>query len=72
MVTALGAVTSGMLVMWRVRTPFFTRNPCLLSDVTWGVTYVAHGLAGVALVGLVIAHVYCAVRPEKWWKLRRR
>ena len=26
-----------------------------------------HGLAGVGLVGLVIAHVYFAVRPEKWW-----
>ena len=25
------------------------------------------GLAGVGLVGLVIAHVYFAVRPEKWW-----
>jgi formate dehydrogenase subunit gamma len=28
---------------------------------------VAHGLAGVGLVGLVIAHVYFAVRPDKWW-----
>jgi hypothetical protein len=51
----------------RVRTPFVTRNPYLLSDGAWGVTYVSHGLAGVALVGLVIAHVYFAVRPEKWW-----
>ena len=37
------------------------------SDATWGITYVTHGLAGVGLVGLVIAHVYFAVRPEKWW-----
>jgi cytochrome b subunit of formate dehydrogenase len=66
-VTALGAATTGVLMMWRVRTPFFTRNPYLLSDTTWGATYVAHGLAGVALVGLVIAHVYFAIRPEKWW-----
>jgi formate dehydrogenase subunit gamma len=66
-VTALGAVLSGVLMMSRVRTPFLTRNPYLLSDGTWGVTYVAHGLAGVALVGLVIAHVYFAIRPEKWW-----
>jgi cytochrome b subunit of formate dehydrogenase len=51
----------------RVRTPFLTRNPYLFSDSTWGITYVVHGLAGVALVGLVIAHVYFAVRPEKWW-----
>jgi len=66
-VTALGAVVSGVLMMSRVRTPVFTRNPYLLSDATWGVTYVSHGLAGVALVGLVIAHVYFAIRPEKWW-----
>jgi hypothetical protein len=50
-----------------VRTPIFTRNPYLFSDFTWGLTYVGHGLAGVGLVGLVIAHVYFAVRPEKWW-----
>ena len=50
-----------------MQTPFFTRNPYLFSDPTWGVIYVRHGVAGVALVGLVIAHVYFAVRPEKWW-----
>ncbi len=66
-VAALSAVTTGVVMMSRVRTPFFTRNPYLFSDVTWGVTYVTHGLAGVGLVGLVIAHVYFAVRPEKWW-----
>jgi len=64
---ALVVVTSGLFMMVRVRTPFFTRNPYLLGDGTWGVTYVAHGLAGVALVGLVIAHVYFAIRPEKRW-----
>ena len=38
-----------------------------LLDTTWSSIYVAHGLAGVGLVGLVIAHVYFAIRPEKWW-----
>jgi cytochrome b subunit of formate dehydrogenase len=66
-VTALAVVASGLFMMVRVRTPFFTRNPYLLSDATWGLTYVTHGLAGVSLVGLVIAHVYFAVRPDKWW-----
>jgi cytochrome b subunit of formate dehydrogenase len=66
-VAGLVAVVSGVLMMWRVRTPFVTRNPYLLSDSVWGFTYVAHGLAGVGLVGLVIAHVYFAVRPDKWW-----
>ncbi len=58
---------SGLIMMKRVQTPLFTRDPYLFSDSTWGLTYVLHGIAGVALVGLVIAHVYFAVRPEKWW-----
>jgi cytochrome b subunit of formate dehydrogenase len=67
LVVGLGATITGILMMNRVRTPLFTRNPYVLADATWGFTYVAHGVAGVALVGLVIAHVYFAVRPEKWW-----
>src|SRR2546426_1159629 len=66
-VTGLLVVFTGMTMLVRVRTPLFTRNPYLFSDSTWGWTYVGHGLAGVGLVGLVIAHVYFAVRPEKWW-----
>jgi cytochrome b subunit of formate dehydrogenase len=63
----LGVVATGMFMMVRVEQPLFRRNPYVFSDTAWGVTYVAHGLAGVALVGLVMAHVYFAVRPENWW-----
>ena len=66
-VTGFLVVGTGMFMLVRVRTPLFARNPYLFSDSTWGWTYVGHGLAGVGLVGLVIAHVYFAVRPEKWW-----
>lgn len=66
-VTGLAAAITGLFMMTRVRTPFFTRNPYLFSDSAWGFTYVVHGMAGVGLVGLVIAHVYFAVRPDKWW-----
>jgi len=66
-VTSLSVIATGLFMLKRVRTPLFERNPYLFGDSTWGVTYVVHGLAGVALVGLVIAHVYFAVRPEKWW-----
>ena len=46
---------------------FFLRDPYFLSDRARGFTYVIHGLSGTGLVGLVIAHVYFAVRPDKWW-----
>src|SRR3989442_12733188 len=52
-------------MMSRVRTIFFPRNPYLFSDMTWGLMYVLHGLAGVGLIALVMVHVYFAVRPEK-------
>jgi len=67
LVVGLSASITGMVMMSRVRTPLFPRNPYLLADTTWGFTYVLHGVCGIALVGLVIAHVYFAVRPEKFW-----
>ena len=66
-VAAFAVVATGLFMMVRVRTPLFTRNPYLFQDRTWGWMYVTHGMAGVGLVGLVIAHVYFAVRPDKWW-----
>ena len=64
-VTGLSVVVTGVFMMTRVRTIFFARNPYLFSDMTWGLMYVLHGLAGVGLITLVIVHVYFAVRPEK-------
>ena len=63
----LAVIGTGILMMSRVRTPFFARNPYLFgfSDMTWGWMYVLHGLTGIALVALIIAHVYFALRPEK-------
>src|ERR1700686_1768356 len=56
-IAGLAVVATGMFMMVRVRTPLFTRNPYLVGDAAWGGVYVTHGLAGVGLVGLVIAHV---------------
>ncbi len=67
LVTGMVVSISGIVMMARIRTPLFNRDPYVLADNTWGFTYVLHGAMGVALVGLVIAHVYFAVRPEKWW-----
>ena len=67
MVAGLVVVATGILMMWRVRTDIVERNPYIMSDPAWGLTYVLHGLMGVGFVGLVIAHIYFALRPEKLW-----
>ena len=65
MLAGLAVVLTGVFMMKRVETPFFTRNPYLFGDMTWGWMYVLHGLAGVGFVALVMAHIYFAIRPEK-------
>ena len=67
MVAGLAAIVTGLLMMNRVRTAVFERNPYIMSDGAWGFTYVLHGLAGVGFVGMIIAHIYFALRPEKLW-----
>ena len=61
----LSAIVTGVFMMFRVRTIFFPRNPYLFSDMTWGLMYVLHGLAGVGLIALIMVHVYFGLRPEK-------
>ncbi len=61
----LSVILTGVFMMVRVRTIFFPRNPYLFGDMTWGLMYVLHGLAGVGLIALVMVHVYFAIRPEK-------
>jgi cytochrome b subunit of formate dehydrogenase len=65
MLSGLAVIATGICMMFRVRTIFFPRNPYLFSDMTWGMMYVLHGLAGVGLITLTIVHVYFAIRPEK-------
>jgi cytochrome b subunit of formate dehydrogenase len=67
MVCGIVVIGTGILMMYRVRTNLIERIPFIMSDPTWGLTYVGHGLMGVGFVGLTIAHIYFALRPEKLW-----
>lgn len=64
--TGLAVILTGVFMIFRVRTGIFPRNPYLFGDMTWGLMYVLHGLAGVGLIALVMVHIYFAVRPEKF------
>lgn len=66
----LTAVVTGLLMMARIDTPFWERDPYLLSASTWGVVYVLHGIAALLTVTLVMIHVYFGLLPEKRLYLR--
>jgi cytochrome b subunit of formate dehydrogenase len=65
LVSGLTAIVTGVFMMSRVRTIFFTRDPYIFSDMTWGLMYLLHGFAGVGLIALIMVHIYFAIRPEK-------
>ncbi|HET9948780.1 MAG TPA: cytochrome b/b6 domain-containing protein [Longimicrobiales bacterium] len=66
-VVAFAAMITGVIMMMRIDTPFWTRNPYVISDQAVGVVFSIHGLAGVALILLIASHIYFALRPEKHW-----
>lgn len=63
--SGLSVIGTGAFMLFRVRTILLPRNPYLFGDMTWGLMYVLHGLAGVGLIGLIVVHIYMAIRPEK-------
>jgi formate dehydrogenase subunit gamma len=68
LILALGA--SGLLMLLKIDTPFWRRDPYWFSSDTWGVIYVVHGLAAMAIVTVLIIHVYFALRPDEWYLTR--
>ena len=61
----LTAIATGALMMVKIDTPWWDRNPYWLTDAQWGIVYVLHGLGALCLVTMVIVHIYFALRPEK-------
>jgi formate dehydrogenase subunit gamma len=69
-VLILAIVASGLLMLLKIDTPLWRRNPYWFAPDTWGVIYAIHGFASMALVTLVMIHIYFALRPEEWWLTR--
>lgn len=69
-VVVLAACTTGALMMAKVDTPWWDRNPYWLTDESWGVVYLIHGFSALLLITMVMLHVYFALRPEKAMYLR--
>jgi cytochrome b subunit of formate dehydrogenase len=69
-VVVLTTIVTGGMMLARIDTPWWQRNPYLLPDTTWGVIYVLHGLGALLLITMVMMHIYFALRPEKRLFLR--
>jgi len=65
LLSGLAVTLTGVFMIFRVRTNLVPRNPYLFGDMTWGMMYVLHGLAGIGLITLIMVHIYFALRPEK-------
>ncbi len=62
--TVLVAVATGLLMLAKIDTTFWRREPSILSDQGWGVVYMLHGASAMLLLFLFILHVYFSFRPE--------
>ncbi|MBF8269931.1 MAG: Ni hydr CYTB protein [Gammaproteobacteria bacterium] len=69
-VTILASIVTGLLMMVKVDTPLWERNPYWLSNASWGIIYIIHDLASMLLVTMIMLHIYFAFRPEKRLYLR--
>ena len=57
-------ITGGLMLV-KIDTPWWERNPYWLTEGTWGLIYILHDLAALLLVVMVMLHIYFALRPEK-------
>ncbi len=69
-VLGLAIVVSGLTMLLKIDTPWWRRNPYVLADYQWGEIYAVHGLAAMALITLVMIHIYYAVHPDEWYLTR--
>ena len=69
-ILVLSIIASGLLMLLKIDTPFWKRNPYWFDADTWGVVYSVHGFASMAMITLVMIHIYFALRPDEWWLTR--
>ena len=69
-VAGLTAIGTGLLMLRKIDTPFWQRDPYFLSEKSWGIVYVLHDLASLAFVTLIMLHIYFTLQPGKLFYLR--
>ncbi|MCP5381198.1 MAG: cytochrome b/b6 domain-containing protein [Kordiimonadaceae bacterium] len=67
---SLISLITGWLLLLKIDTPFWQRNPFIFQAETWGIIYVFHGLSTLIFVSSIMLHIYFSLRPEKSMYLR--
>ena len=69
-VVILAIIGSGLLMLLKIDTPWWRRDPYWFDDGQWGVIYSVHGFSAMLIVSVVMIHIYFALRPDEWHLLR--
>ena len=68
-IVALLVIGSGLVMFAMIDTPWWDRTNSL-SESTLGWMFFVHGLTTLALIALIVFHLYFTLRPEKLFYLR--
>ena len=60
----MATAATGLVMLAKIDTTFWRRDPSILPDWAWGVIYVIHGLGAMLLLFLVILHIYFSFIPS--------
>ena len=63
-IVILTLVITGFIMLAKIDTPLWSRDPSVLSDWNWGIVYVLHGAGSLLLIFLFILHIYFAFLPD--------
>lgn len=65
-VLILSGIATGLVMLRKIDTPFWRRNPDWFNDQSWGWIYAIHDFVAMALVTMIMIHIYFALRPDEW------
>lgn len=63
----LAVIVSGILMLFKIDTPLWQRNPYIFSNDTWGWIYAVHGIGAMVMITMIMIHVYFALRPDEFY-----
>ena len=67
---SLVSLVTGWLLLLKIDTPIWEKNPFIFEASTWGIIYLFHGIATLLFIFSIMMHVYFSLRPEKSHYLR--